>query len=308
VLLRLLSWNVRYFGHATRGLVSTRGGLRRAARALASLDEPPELIVLQEVESRSLRSRFASPGGRSQLGMLLEALETAFGARGRPMPFGAYYFPAHVHRVRGVALQSMGLAALVDERTLSVLHHNAHAPHQITNFHLEALRDRKQRRIAAHLDLRLAGDKPLHVFNTHLSLPTPFNRDFWLPGDRLGWGPNQLHEARTLAAFVRERARGEPFVVAGDFNALPGSPVYRFLTDEAGFLSAHERLGLSDPAHPRAFPTAGFLRMRMHVDHLFLGGGLVPIDFEGTQPFGDRTSPFAGASDHVPLIARVKLP
>jgi hypothetical protein len=28
------------------------------------------------------------------------------------------------------------------------------------------------------------------------------------------------------------------------------------------------------------------------------------VDLDGTRPYGDRTSPFHGKSDHVPLIGR----
>jgi endonuclease/exonuclease/phosphatase family metal-dependent hydrolase len=146
----------------------------------------------------------------------------------------------------------------------------------------------------------------LHVFNTHISLPTPFARGFWTQAERMGWGPNQLHEARTLAAFVERHASGEPFVVCGDFNSAPGSPVFRFLTEQAGFHCAQQDLGQLDPGDVRAYPTAGFLRLRMHLDHLFYGNGVRFLDLDGTARFGDRESPFAGLSDHVPLIGRIR--
>jgi endonuclease/exonuclease/phosphatase family metal-dependent hydrolase len=307
VRLRVVSWNVRYFGHGLKGLASTRAGLRDAAEALASLRPLPHVIALQEVEHRSLRSRLVVGPGESQLEAFMEELERAFAGRARSHPFGALYFPAHVQRLRGIALQSMGLAVLVDEGALRVEAHNARQPQGITHFHVEALRARKQLRIAAHLELHLPDGRRFHVFNTHLSLPTPFHRNFWLRRERLGHGVNQLHEAKALAAFVRSRSRGEPFLVAGDFNASPASPVYRYLTREAGFTGAQEALGQIDPDDPRGFPTAGFFRMRMHLDHLFAGGGLRPVDLEGTARFGDLSSPFAGRSDHVPLIGRFDL-
>ncbi len=122
----------------------------------------------------------------------------------------------------------------------------------------------------------------------------------------MGWGANQLHEAKALAAFVHRLSGDEPFVLCGDFNSPPASPVYRYLIEEAGFVGAQERLGQIDPYDPRAFPTAGFLRLRMHLDHLFAGNGATWVDLEGTRPFGDRSSPFRGLSDHVPLIARLR--
>ena len=66
-------------------------------------------------------------------------------------------------------------------------------------------------------------------------------------------------------------------------------------------------MGLVDGADPRAFPTAGFMRLRMHLDHVFFGNGIRCIDLEGTARFGERRGAFAGLSDHVPLIGRFRL-
>ena len=308
--MRVLSYNVRYFGHALRGLASTRGGKRDIATCIAGMAEAPQVICLQEVETISLRSslaeRRASPR-ETQLEAFMGELERAFIAANRPFQYAAYYFGAHVNRLRGVPLTSMGLAVLVDESRIAVDRHNAGAPEQITHHHVRRFKDRKQTRICAHLALRLEG-QTLHVFNTHLSLPTPFALAFWSEREKMGHGINQLHEARTLAAFVKQCANGEPFIVCGDFNSPPGSPVYRYLRREAGFSAAQAVLGQIDENLPRGFPTAGFLRLRMHLDHLFAGGGVRFLDLEGTAPYGDTASPFAGKSDHVPLIARLALP
>ena len=308
--MRVLSYNVRYFGHALRGLASTRGGKREIASCIAGLSEAPQVICLQEVETISLRSRLVERRKHpreTQLEAFMDELELAFAATRRPFHYAAYYFRAHVNRVRGVPLSSMGLAVLVDESRLAVDSHNADAPEQITHHHVRRFKDRKQTRICAHLALRTGG-QTLHVFNTHLSLPTPFARAFWSEREKMGHGVNQLHEARTLAAFVKRCANGEPFIVCGDFNSPPTSPVYRYLRNEAGFSAAQAALGQIDERLPRGFPTAGFLRLRMHLDHLFAGGGVRFLDLEGTAPFGDVASPFAGKSDHVPLIARLALP
>jgi endonuclease/exonuclease/phosphatase family metal-dependent hydrolase len=56
---RIVSYNVRYFGHGLKGLASTRGAKQQIAQSLASLDPLPAVICLQEVEQRSLRSRLA---------------------------------------------------------------------------------------------------------------------------------------------------------------------------------------------------------------------------------------------------------
>lgn len=307
--LRVVSYNVRYFGHALRGLASTRGPRERIADRLAELDPLPDVICLQEIETISLRSSLALRGRRPrepQLESFMREVERAFEERGATAPYDGFYFRAHVNRLRGIPITTTGLAILLNRRRLVVEGHNVDSPHHITHHHVERFKDRKQTRICAHVALRLPSGRRVHVFNTHLSLPTPFARGFWSEPRRMGFGPNQLHEARTLVEFVRKRAGEEPFVVCGDFNSTPGSPVYRFLTEESRFASAQERLGQCDPAEPKAFPTAGFLNLRMHLDHVFYGNGVAPLDLEGTRPFGARGAPFDGLSDHVPLIARLR--
>jgi endonuclease/exonuclease/phosphatase family metal-dependent hydrolase len=304
-----VSYNVRYFGHALRGLASTRASQARIAARLAGLDPPADVICLQEIETVSVRSSLALRGDRreTQLVSFMGELEDAFARHGREAPYEGFYFRANVTRLRSVAIATAGLAILVNVRRLAVHGHNVASPHPITHHHVELFRDRKQARICAHMTLHLPEGGRFHVFNTHLSLPTPFSRGFWARSERMGWGPNQLEEARTLAAFVRRMAGDEPFLVGGDFNSAPGSPVYRLLTEDQGFESPQERLGLCDPRRPRAFPTAGFFTLRMHLDHVFCGNGVAFLDLEGTRRFGVRGAPFHGLSDHVPLIGRFRV-
>ena len=121
----------------------------------------------------------------------------------------------------------------------------------------------------------------------------------------MGFGDNQLAEARALADFVHAEQRGQHFIVAGDFNALPGSPVDRYLREERG-MSDGLQSTLGVPANEaRAYPTAGFMNLRMHLDHLYASPSLEWIDSEGTRPFG-TPGPFHGLSDHVPILANVR--
>jgi endonuclease/exonuclease/phosphatase family metal-dependent hydrolase len=305
-----VSYNVRYFGHALKGLASTRTSQRGIAARLALLEPLADVVCLQEIETISLRSRVAFRGRRpaeTQLESFMREVEVAFTGDARPSPYEGFYFRAHVNQLRGVPIYTTGLAILVNVARLRVAAHNVAAPHHITHHHIERWKDRKQTRICAHMKVTIPGGRSLHVFNTHLSLPTPFARAFWSERMRMGWGPNQLHEARTLAAFVRRHAGEEPFVVCGDFNSAPGSPVWRFLMGEAGFRCAETHCGLLRDGEPRAFPTAGFMRLRMHLDHVFYGNGIAWVDLEGTAPFGDRAGAFAGLSDHVPLIGRFRV-
>ena len=309
--LRILSYNVRYFGHALRGLASTMGPKRRVSAAIAALDPLPDVVCLQEVETSSFRSSIAhrpSHPGETQLQAFMGRMEEIFGAEGREMPYDAFYFRAHHYKVLDFSLYTTGLAILVNRRTLKVDRHNVEAPAQITYHHVQRLKERKQSRICAHMRLqRVADGRAFHVFNTHLSLPTPFAKEFWATKDKMGQGVNQLHEARKLVALLSEHSQGEPFVVSGDFNSPPASPVFRYLCEEARLMCAQACVGQIDPTSVRGFPTAGFMHMRMHLDHLFSGGGVRWLDMQETKPFGDLTSRFHGLSDHMPLIARFML-
>lgn len=311
--LRIVTYNVRYFGHALRGLASTRKSRVGIAQGLVRLEPLPDIVCLQEVETISLRATAAAPPAhpeQTQLESFMAAVEDAFAAQRRPFPYEAYYFRAHDYRFRPTSKTSIyttGLAVLVNGATLSVDLHNAAAPHHITHNHITRFRDRKQSRICAHLRLLDRAGTPLHVFNTHLSLPTPFARAFWTEREKMGFGFNQVEEAKSLSQFVHAHANGEPFIVCGDFNSPPASPVFRTLTEEARFLCAQAAVGQIDPTSARGFPTAGFLHLRMHLDHLFSGGGVRWTDLAGTAAFGDRASPFFGLSDHMPLIGRFSL-
>jgi endonuclease/exonuclease/phosphatase family metal-dependent hydrolase len=300
--LRIVTYNVRYFGHALRGLATTRTSIEAIAARLAALTPLADVICLQEVETRSLRSTLAFRGPHAQLEAFMAALERAFARLGVPFPYDAFHFRAHTYRFRSTALYTTGLAVVVNRNRLRVEGHNVATPHAITHHHVARLRDTKQSRICAHVRLTTPHGRPLHVFNTHLSLPTPFTPEFWSERRKMGFGLNQVFEAKKLASFVQAHAGGDAFVVCGDFNSSPASPVYRYLSEEVGWVGAQEVLKQIDPKKSRGFPTAGFFRLRMHLDHLFGGNGVRWVDLGGTEPFG--RGPFHGLSDHVPLIAR----
>jgi endonuclease/exonuclease/phosphatase family metal-dependent hydrolase len=310
VSLRILSYNVRYFGHGTRGLASTRRAMHRIAAAIAALDPLPSIVCLQEVETRSLRSTVAHPGEETQLERFMTMLSAELTAAGKSDAYQAYYFPAHAYRIAAnTHFYTTGLAILAHE-DFEVDHHNAGTPHDITHRRLHAVRGLKQTRICAHVRFRekkARTHRPIEIFNTHLSLPSAIAREFWTQPKRLGWGRNQLEEARNLARFVERERASDNFAVVGDFNALPGSPVYEHLVRERGWADAFaQRYGFTT-TELAEWPTAGFFRMRMHLDHVFSGPGLRFVDFDGTHPYGTRSAPFHGLSDHVPMLARCRL-
>src|SRR5437870_12375627 len=96
--LRILSYNVRYFGHSLRGLASTRTGKRSIARGIASLAPLPHILCLQEVETSSLLStlafRPAKPEATQPESIMTEP-EHALEELDRPFPYDAFYFLAH---------------------------------------------------------------------------------------------------------------------------------------------------------------------------------------------------------------------
>jgi endonuclease/exonuclease/phosphatase family metal-dependent hydrolase len=308
--LRVMTYNVRYFAHATRGVASTARPLRGIASAIAKLDPVPDLVCLQEVETRSLRSLVArgGVGGQTQLQQLVGALHDALLNAGKPDTYEAYYFPAHAYRIVGRAnFYTTGLAILA-HRDFSIDYHNTHRPRDITHRRVHAVQRLKQTRICGHVRFEHRSGHSIDVFNTHLSLPSVFTKEFWRRGERMGWGTNQLHEAEALAEFVHAERKSNRFLVVGDFNTRPGSPVYDYLTQHRGFGDAFASTHGWDPAQVQGWPTAGFMRLRFHLDYVFTGPGLQWLDFEGSHPFGKKDGLFHGLSDHVPIIGRCRVP
>ncbi|MEI8258385.1 MAG: endonuclease, partial [Deltaproteobacteria bacterium] len=92
-----MSYNVRYFGHALRGLASTSRSKRGIAEQLCALDPPPDLVCLQEVETISMRSSVAHRAAHdeeTQLEAFMTCLEAEFAREVKPFPYEALYFPA----------------------------------------------------------------------------------------------------------------------------------------------------------------------------------------------------------------------
>src|SRR5687768_741524 len=137
---RIVSYNVRYFGHALRGLASTRGSKRAIAHQLASLEPLPDIVCLQEVETISLRSRIAhsvTNGQQTQLEAFMAELEGRFRDAGRAFPFEAFYFRAHHYGLERAPIYTTGLAVIVNSETFQVAGHNCASPEHITHHHVE---------------------------------------------------------------------------------------------------------------------------------------------------------------------------
>ncbi|MCL2776865.1 MAG: endonuclease/exonuclease/phosphatase family protein [Polyangiaceae bacterium] len=305
--VRVVTYNVRYFGHGTRGLASTGKQMERIANAFATLEPLADILCLQEVETMSLRSNIAHPTHqrRTQLERLMLVLHEALRNAGKRDTYEAYYFPAHTYGSSSRPIYTTGLAVIA-RRDFHVLSHNAEQPHDITDRFIHPVKRLKQTRICAHMRVILERGVNLDIFNTHLSLPTTFSRAFWLESRRLGWGPNQVTEARNLVEFVARERQSERYLVVGDFNALAGSPVYRELTT-SGLRDAFARYHGMDESALNEFPTAGFMNLRMHVDHVFSGKDLTWLNFDDTHRFDQHTGHFKGLSDHTPIVGTFTL-
>jgi endonuclease/exonuclease/phosphatase family metal-dependent hydrolase len=307
----VLSYNVRYFGHSTRGIASTRSAMKRIAGAIAALSPLPDIVCLQEVETSSIRSTVAhrrSHPEETQLTRLMIMLQEALTAEGKRDAFEAYYFPAHAYQLSAkTQIYTTGLAILT-HRDFDVHHDNSHLPADITHRRVHAVRRLKQTRICAHIRFKDRLGHAVDVFNTHLSLPTTLSRNFWTRPERMGYGPNQIEEAKNLIRFVEAERRSDRFFIAGDFNSLPGSPVYQYLVAQQGYRDPFAQLYRMSDDELRKWPTAGFMRLRMHLDQIFTGPALRGVDFDETHAFGDRSATFYGLSDHMPLIGRCRVP
>ncbi len=136
------------------------------------------------------------------------------------------------------------------------------------------------------------------LFHTHLSA---FSR-----GD--GTVPRQL--ARVAAELASADLRGEPWLLAGDFNALPPG-------DDPGRLGADALMyGTPSPLAPLYGTASCAVSARAHHDEPERWRTWVP--FRATEPqraldhaFGSRSSTFSdvvvdrramGRSDHLPLV------
>lgn len=300
--MRILSYNVRYFGHGTRGVASTEGGMRRIAAAVASLDPLPDVLMLQEVETRSLRSNALHwTKGASQVDAFTRILASELALKRHTLDaYQSLYFPAHVYGPRVQPMYTTGLATLV-RQSLPIVTSHAEDITQRDGYLFPSL---KQTRLCAHVRVKHATMGEVDFFNTHLSLPQAFTKRFWQNRDKMGHGENQLAEIEALLRFV-ESAKGQGgLVLAGDFNAGPGSPVVeriRAAGHRHGLEMAH---GLDETAL-RGFPTAGFMHLRMHIDHAFTSGHVAFDHFAETFAFGKGEGPFHGLSDHMPLLGQL---
>lgn len=117
----------------------------------------------------------------------------------------------------------------------------------------------------------------VHIINTHLGLGRA----------------ERFLQAKVLAESVAAGPGGEPLVLLGDFNSLPGSRSIRVIRNH--LRSARALLPAAGPC--RTFPTR---LPSVAVDHVFLNEGL-----DLTSLSVPRSTQAYLASDHYPLLAEI---
>ncbi len=141
-------------------------------------------------------------------------------------------------------------------------------------------RRKLEKRGALWAEVRFRG-REIQVINTHLGLKRR---------ERMAQAEALLGEAWATHSSCRA-----PVIVCGDMNSLPVSPVYkRFL---ARFTDAQSALNNGRPrgTYPSLYPLA-------RIDHIFTSPGVEVRDVH--IPWTRLT---AAASDHLPLIAELKV-
>ncbi len=128
--------------------------------------------------------------------------------------------------------------------------------------------------------VNVAGNE-VQVINTHLGLR----------------GPERLRQIDVLLGhdWLGHAACRDPVIVAGDFNAIPRSRVYRRLAAHLCDAQSAKRGGRQQPTYPSRAP---FLRL----DHVFVSRSI-----EVTRAETVRTPLARVASDHLPLLVEFRV-
>ncbi|MCA8975499.1 MAG: endonuclease/exonuclease/phosphatase family protein [Planctomycetes bacterium] len=158
-----------------------------------------------------------------------------------------------------------------------------------------AILSRAQIQSTENVDLTLPGRKARSVLHAELRLRQPdgHSRTLHVFNLHLGLGERERREQlrRLLESRPMQRIQSRtPTIVAGDFNDVYGTLGQRLL----------EPAGFRGPDRPlRTFPAWAPVRA---LDSLYVRGDLELLDLDRSRQRGART-----ASDHLPLIARLRL-
>lgn len=297
--LRVVVWNVQYAAGRDRLFFYDGGDAVSVDRAtvmrtleairatLARLD--PDVVLLQEVDRGSRRTAFVD-----QHAWLAEHL--GLPCHGSATLHRVPYVPAPAHEHLGRV--DMHLSTFSRYRLLPG-----------TRVALPLLREswvRQQfnlRRCLTEIPLDRIGGPPLLLLNTHLSA---FSR---------GDGTLQRQVAAVTARLARADLQGSPWLLGGDFNALPPG-------DDPGRLGPdREQYGYTSPLGPLFARWPSAVTLRDHLDQPATWRTWVPFGSDHAEraldhAFGsvgcrfrdvvvDRSA--LGVSDHLPLAFTVEV-
>jgi endonuclease/exonuclease/phosphatase family metal-dependent hydrolase len=126
-----------------------------------------------------------------------------------------------------------------------------------------------------------AHGRRLQVVNTHLSL----------------FQPEGMMQTRYLmgSEWLGNIKPDDPVIFCGDFNSHINSRIFKVISAKLKSVHFHSAGRLQLRTFPSVFPIGV-------VDHIFLGGGITSIKTEAPKTDLEKT-----ASDHLPLIAQVRL-
>lgn len=301
--LTALVWNLQYCGSRNYHFFYDGGddvhvaaahvqqALAGVAEVLAHADA--DLVLLQEVDRRSDRT-----GGVDQLEDLL--------AR-RPHP---RYAATSYHRVRYVPHPPQQHLGRVDMQLATLARRETRSSRR---FQLPLLREpwlRRQfnlRRAILELEVSRGGDRPpLVVLNTHLSA--------------FSQGDGTLDEQvdMLLQRLAAHDTAGSPWLLGGDLNMLPPGDDPGRLGDEAVWYSdaSNPLQRIFDAGHRSALPVEalatypgevgtylppGSAQADRTLDYLFVSPGVEVIS-------ADVLSQYSHVSDHLPLLAELRIP
>jgi endonuclease/exonuclease/phosphatase family metal-dependent hydrolase len=213
--LKILSWNVQFFASRPNNKFFFDGGsdpwpsadmVTATAKAVANIieQEDPDIILLQELDDGAERTRF-----HDQLQQLLDLLPERYAAHTSSFYWLADFVP-HTELMWGVGMKMSIISKYRIEQA------KRYALPAITTDDIFT-RQFKPKRAIHGVYLPIEGGGKLHVLNTHLSA--------------YAQGTDTMeHQVASVDKILRDiMAKGEPVVLAGDFNLIPTDAAYQDL-------------------------------------------------------------------------------
>lgn len=137
------------------------------------------------------------------------------------------------------------------------------------------------------------------------------------------WPPVMTLHVEALLRKVKELSRDLPFILMGDFNILPGTDLYNFIT--TGTISDPDNIPSSSWIHQPVFPLIDIRKICNHpflatnysrnsrdcvfkgaIDHIFCSPGFLDHSIFYDEPTEEMPNHSSG-SDHVPVSCFLKL-